>query len=457
MKYLLFVFGLAALNPAFAQDDLPVQNTNDLVISAMNNAAMQNTLPENKRDNCYLRASSKECKSRGQIAPGGFVQLPAGWSISTPAKNGVAKLARRGSSDIVLAGVMPFADARQIVQQLSAQETPAFSVERVLPIRTVTGGILQSGAALKSADGKPASKYVFALPLANGTTALTALYTTEQQVGPQLEASIKGMIDIITQLKAGRTMGGASAAVANAAPPPRGPAGVPKSPLPPSAVVASSAQQLSGQIDMIAFYLRYQFQGFGVGSVVPTPVVLFKNGEALYDISVLKKSAADIAAHRQRYPDEWTKWRRVNGKLQLLEKKGWDALAFDTVMSSLPRGLKLAGIYRLTGGANFSSPGFTSNILAWDDLSFLPDGRFQGGGGANTTSSYDGPAVSTSTAIPARSAARFGRYAIDGYTLTLRYDDGRVEQRMITADPKELNVIYLDGDGYIRQKADQQK
>jgi hypothetical protein len=380
----------------------------------------------------------------------GIVDLPPGWSVATM-QNGMTTLKMAGTDDVAVAGVMTIGTPETIVTAILSQTSSLYTITKILPVKQGARGMVDGSAALMFADGRRAVKYALAGKRAAGGIAVAAITTTELQNEARLQTAMQGIGRVMSQLIVGRDFSGAISAQQGKGAPAL------KSPLPPGAVVASSAQQLSGQIDMIAFYLRYQFQGFGVGSVVPTPVVLFKNGEALYDISVLKKSAADIAAHRQKYPDEWTKWRRVNGKLQLLEKKGWDGLAFDTVMSSLPRGLKLAGTYRATGTANFSSSGFTSNILAWDDLSFLPDGRFQGGGGANTTSSYDSPAVSTSTAIPARSAARFGRYAIDGYTLTLRYDDGRIEQRMITADPKELNVIYLDGDGYIRQKADQQK
>jgi hypothetical protein len=428
MKYLLFVFGLAAFNPAFAQDDLPVQNTNDLVISAMNNAAMQNTLPENKRDNCYLRASSKECQSKVKKSLGSAVQLPAGWSISVPAKNGVARLARRDSSDIVLAGVMPFADARQIVQQLSAQETPAFSVERVLPIRTVAGGILQSGAALKSADGKPASKYVFALPLANGTTALTALYTTEQQVGPQLEASIKGMIDIITQLKAGRTMGGASAVAATAVPRARGPAGVPQPPL-------SASAALPANIAYIGFH------GYSTDT---RPTILYKNG-IICDCMAYAFGATDPLAFKNKYPGDFGRWRkRSDGKYEYLFDQ-----STDTVWSELGGGpaKPLPANWRTQGTYSyFSSSGFADNMTSsTSSYTFGQNGRFHTGSTITSTATSGGASVFAG----GEGGQTSGRYQISGWILQLIYDDGRTVRKTITWQ-RDPDVIWINGTGYVR-------
>jgi carotenoid cleavage dioxygenase-like enzyme len=45
-------------------------------------------------------------------------------------------------------------------------------------------------------------------------------------------------------------------------------------------------------------------------------------------------------------------------------------------------------------------------------------------------------------------AERGGQYEIDGYVLTLRYQDGRVEQRLIVTDAADPKVVWIDGNGY---------
>ncbi len=46
---------------------------------------------------------------------------------------------------------------------------------------------------------------------------------------------------------------------------------------------------------------------------------------------------------------------------------------------------------------------------------------------------------------------RRGQYSIEGYTLTLRCDSGRVERRLIVADPADTKTLWLDGDGWVRR------
>jgi len=77
-------------------------------------------------------------------------------------------------------------------------------------------------------------------------------------------------------------------------------------------------------------------------------------------------------------------------------------------------------------------------------LSWAPAARF--GGGASAT----GQSGEISTTVAGESPTRRASYDIDGYVLTLRHADGRVEQRLLVTDPKDLDVVWIDGDGYTR-------
>jgi hypothetical protein len=174
-------------------DDLPVQITNDIVTSAMNNIGMQNALPENKRDTTYLNPK------------GTTVQLPEGWTVIAPPNNGIANLGIRGSTDVLLAGMIPLTDARAIVTQLTALPVHGFVLEQTLPIHAVAGKILQRVALLRSADGKTATKVTLAEPLTNGTSVMTVLLTADDLNAPSFAAKLRGMLIVIGQLEAGRT------------------------------------------------------------------------------------------------------------------------------------------------------------------------------------------------------------------------------------------------------------
>ena len=79
-------------------------------------------------------------------------------------------------------------------------------------------------------------------------------------------------------------------------------------------------------------------------------------------------------------------------------------------------------------------------MVAWRNLTFDRSGRFTTGRGAGATA--DGVTARS------ESGAEGGRYEVAGYTLTLRFGDGRVVQRSLVADPEDPGVVWIDGTGY---------
>jgi hypothetical protein len=106
------------------------------------------------------------------------------------------------------------------------------------------------------------------------------------------------------------------------------------------------AAPLVGQIDSFGFDTRATM---GVGGFITTdiyPVVLFRDGSALTDVSGL----ADVAASRRANPEDWTQWRRGGGRIELMKKDGWKRMSFAATYASLPSGFRLNGLYRRLSG-----------------------------------------------------------------------------------------------------------
>lgn len=203
---------------------------------------------------------------------------------------------------------------------------------------------------------------------------------------------------------------------------------------------------LLGQIDSFGFNLR---TGLGVGGMLSVdvyPVVLFRNGDALKDITQLDPAHVDPSA---RHGAPWTRWQRANGKLEIEGKKGWEALAFQKTYSKLPPDFRLDGLFRSLSGAGTAAVGGTTSVAAWSEYRFFADGRVIRGQGAGASTEAQDVSVVASSVTPDRS----GRYRIDGLTLHIVYDDGREERMFLVTDPAAPNsAIWLDGSGYARRK-----
>lgn len=189
----------------------------------------------------------------------------------------------------------------------------------------------------------------------------------------------------------------------------------------------------------------------GVGGFIALdiyPVVLFRNGEVLTDVTALSYPGG-VTAHQQAHPEDWTRWRRNEERLQLSKGGTWEAMKFQTTYARLPDGFRLDGAYRSLSGAGTLAVGGTQEVVAWNEYRFWGDGRVVRGGGAGGRSEAGGAAVATSSVAPNRR----GRYQVEGLTLRITYDDGSVESRLLITDPNDPKpAIWLDGIGYARTR-----
>ncbi|MBK7664223.1 MAG: hypothetical protein IPJ21_11880 [Sterolibacteriaceae bacterium] len=211
--------------------------------------------------------------------------------------------------------------------------------------------------------------------------------------------------------------------------------------------VGSSAAALVGAIATVGFDTKTSFGYGGALTFDPTPIVLFKSGDALRDMEALK-AVTDVATHKAAHPKQWTTWRRAGKAIEILNPKGWEKLTYTKTMGPLPHGFLLDTNYQRLSGTGNLAVGGTSAVAVWSSLQFDRSGGFVSGGGSSASARADGASSSTSVVTQGRAPDRSGRYAIDGYTLTLSYADGRVERRMIVTEADDPGVIWLDGDGY---------
>ena len=212
---------------------------------------------------------------------------------------------------------------------------------------------------------------------------------------------------------------------------------------------ASDVTKIVADIEGFAFDSCTRMGYGGMVMFVPCPVVLFRNGSALKDVAGLAH-AQGLAAHRQRNPEDWTRWQRSGERIQLMKKDGWKNITYTAVYSALPKEFRLDGRYHSSSGTGNTSMGGGQAVIAWSDYVFLPDGRVQRDGGAGSSTMGSGVSVTSASSA----ASRSGRYRIDGLILAIDYDDGSKERRVIIADPRDQGkgTMWLDGEGYVYRK-----
>jgi hypothetical protein len=187
----------------------------------------------------------------------------------------------------------------------------------------------------------------------------------------------------------------------------------------------------AADIELVVLRLDSEYVGTTLTYVV-RPVLLFRGGDTTEDLRVLDQ---DIATHKRANASAWTRWRRVGSTIERSQGGRWARLRGEQV-APLPARFLLEGRYRNEG----YSVNTTGAYAQWRDLRFDRQGRFQSGGGMGGSSSKVG--------VRGEAVTQAGRYEIAGYLLTLRYDDGRLEQRIIVCDAAKPERIYVDGKPY---------
>ncbi len=163
----------------------------------------------------------------------------------------------------------------------------------------------------------------------------------------------------------------------------------------------------------------------------------------------------DVTASRRNEPRQWGRWRKAGPKYELQFTKSdgsfeaWKSPYMTSLVRPGTRGERLQGRYQ--SSSSYQIPG-GAGAVSFRGITFTAEGRFEtdftsmvGGStgyGADTittgavandegsVSSVSGPNFGGGTSRKSNrpKSERTGRYEIDGYTLSLQFDDGRTER-----------------------------
>lgn len=199
------------------------------------------------------------------------------------------------------------------------------------------------------------------------------------------------------------------------------------------------------------------------GSVDETVYLLLKDGTVYADLPV-PPDTLDIVRSRQKEPSKWGKWRKTAAGY----KVSWDGAPFQNLPGQkalpAPAQIKLNGRW----GTGRSSNNIISGSYSLWGVTFTGGGRFKkdrrggasssigfGDTATNTYSGYDdsgsyvsatGPNVAVSSVKKKNpNGDREGDYSINGYVLTLRYDNGKTARLPFFFLDTKRDALWFEG------------
>lgn len=194
-----------------------------------------------------------------------------------------------------------------------------------------------------------------------------------------------------------------------------------------------------GEIDTVMVDLVLISTAGGSFGQDPRPVVLYRDGTACRDMNVVVADT-DLATHRAMNPGKWTEWKVVDGKVSLLKNGAWSPLYFQ-VKYAPNSDLTFDGkIFLRPQGATLGDV----TIASYRYWRFSADHKIE--------LSSDTAVWSSSSAFGSVPPAQRATYRIEGYQITLNWDDGRTEKLAFAHNAeKDANAIYMGGFGFVVQ------
>src|SRR5262245_11658199 len=172
------------------------------------------------------------------------------------------------------------------------------------------------------------------------------------------------------------------------------------------------------EIEMFMLELEPRPQPLGMPVEIETVAVMaLKNGEYCRAFDV-PPSDMDAAQDKRVHPVRWGKWRKRGDAYEIFdEKRGWQKAAWRARLYPAARDDQLLGVYARTASI---ATGTYSRVTSGASYNFLPGGRFEFG----SIQIFSGRIAGSAKAKP-----KGGSFSLDGSTLELRWDDGKVERR----------------------------
>ncbi|MFB2119051.1 hypothetical protein [Parapedobacter sp. 2B3] len=197
---------------------------------------------------------------------------------------------------------------------------------------------------------------------------------------------------------------------------------------------------LGSNVERISLLLDYE-AGYG-GYVYPVhnPYVFFKDGRYVKEPKI-PVNELNLDALTTEQAVNWGTWKRSGSDVILTNRDGDDsekewpgAQAF-----AAKKGESLSGAFgSISGGGNLAVGG-TVGVISYSSMTFTPDGWFTNeklGGGTNS----DHSAFSRQTSA--------GRYELDGYTITLNFNNGDTKRFFFCYYGEDKQVFRLSGRTY---------
>lgn len=183
----------------------------------------------------------------------------------------------------------------------------------------------------------------------------------------------------------------------------------------------------------------------GVGGMMVIqydPILLLRDGSARRDLEIPPLDV-NLAQDKTANRTDWGRWTRQGAKIKVKWSDGdTDELkaSFKTRPAKPGETLK-RGYSSIGGGGN--------TALGGDVMTFYSNSYLFGRDGSFSAKKSGGGGNSGATALSTSKNA--GRYRLDGYTLTFRFNDGRVVRKLFYfyPDDNKSDVIGIGDDAYI--------
>jgi hypothetical protein len=211
----------------------------------------------------------------------------------------------------------------------------------------------------------------------------------------------------------------------------------------PSTPATTTPARVTGQ-----YVLNLEYRTGGVAGVYKQVAYLLRSDGVAIEAPDVPPDLFNEAAAKRARPNDFYTWQRGPlDSLSVTDSKGARATWAPPVRGwPATRGQRLSLTYRGTG--TLSTPDMTtSTVSASEVYAFKADGTFSTDAGVLGTGSSGG--TSTTAASTRRSG---GTYELDGYSITLRYRNGKVERRTFffgsEAGRIQTDVVCIGGSVY---------
>lgn len=206
------------------------------------------------------------------------------------------------------------------------------------------------------------------------------------------------------------------------------------------------------QIKGMTIHLEYTLGGVGGMMVAEyAPYLMLADG-TIYNDPIISPYKFDVAKSRQLEPKKWGTWKEVgktiviswpNKEKEKDRSETWEKQWF-WARPAMP-GEKIKGTYKTISGGGNTAMGGNVMIVSATDLTFNEQGQFTKASVAGGSNSGDFGV--SSTAYAHNDAA--GTYTLNGYSLELKYNNGKIEQKSFYFYPDSKEAFGVGSSPYV--------